>query len=388
MSILQRFLKMEAASGILLFCAMILAFIWCNSPWAQTYFELFHTPLTLQLGTRESSYPLVFWINEGLMTLFFLLIGIELKKEMLEGRLNSLRHIALPGFAAFGGMLIPSLIYLLVNLNNPATLKGWPIPVATDIAFALGVLSFFGKKVPIALKLFLMALAIFDDLGAVVIIALYHFNRLIDFYLACALILWIGLLILDYINVKSLGLYAILGVGIWFFILQSGVHPTIAGVLIAIGIPLSLAKKIEVSIHPWVSYGVVPLFAFANAGLSFNKESFSFIFNYIPLGIILGLVIGKQLGVFGFAYFVIKKGWASLPHGGTWLQLYGVAILCGIGFTMSLFLGNLVFAYDVPEYLVQVRLGVFLGSILSGMLGGLILLVALRSKGGRFETSK
>lgn len=365
--LLDDFLKLESASGILLFIAAIFALLWVNS----------------SLKTSHGAFVQAssFLINEGLMAIFFLLVGLELKREFTTGELSHVSQILLPGVAAIGGMVIPALIYGVINSHNPITLKGWATPVATDIAFALGVLSLFGRRVPIGLKLFLMALAIFDDIGAILIIGLFYSHGMVYLALFLSILLVLLLYIMNRKGIESLALYLIVGSLLWVALLYSGVHPTIAGVLLALFIPLkkdtekSPLHRLETQLHPWVAYLIMPLFALANAGFSFDGLSMGILTDDVVLGIVFGLFIGKQLGVFGFTWVFIKLGFASLPVNVTWLGLYGVAILCGIGFTMSLFLGTLSFQ-NQGIYLSEVRLGVMIGSILSGLIGGMVLLMA------------
>ena len=386
---IRDFLKLESTSGIILFVAALAAIILSNSPLADGYQSLFQMPLGVNVASWNFTHPLLFWINEGLMTLFFLLVGLELKREFFEEKFAGLSKVVLPGIAALGGMLVPALIYVFINYPDQ-TVKGWSVPVATDIAFALGVLSLFGRKIPLELKLFLMALAIFDDLGAILIIALFHTGELSYFSLIAASLLIILLQVMNRCGVVRLTPYLIIGFGLWVCVLSSGVHATVAGVVLALMIPLkgrknSPARRLENGLHFWVAYWVMPLFALANAGLSLHGISVSNLADSVTLGVILGLVVGKQLGVFTFAWIVIKLGWAKLPKYISWLQMYGVAWLCGIGFTMSLFLGTLAFQEDRPALLINMRLGVLLGSALSGLVGGLILYAAFfkKSRGGR-----
>lgn len=395
-SIIRKFLKLEAASGIILFITAVIAIILVNSPLSKFYESILHLTLTLQLGSFALSEPLIFWINEGLMTFFFLLVGLELKREFLEGELTGLRKIVLPGVGAVGGMLAPALIFIFINYHSSATFQGWAIPMATDIAFALGVLSLFSRYVPIGLKLFLMALSIFDDLGAIIIIALFYSHGFswVYFSMACLIIaiLW---LLNSFFKVSTLFPYLILGMLLWGCVLHSGVHASITGVILSLAIPLrqKLSVKraplhvLEEKLHPWVAFLVMPIFAFANAGLSFTGVSWSWLYEPLVLGIILALFLGKQLGVFSFAWLMVKLGWANLPNRTTWLEMYGVALICGVGFTMSLFLGTLAFQSKDPIYLTEVRLGVLIGSLLSGLMGAMILRVCFRKKrkGGLFK---
>ena len=373
-SVLREFLDSEAAGGLVLMAAAALALFTANSPLAGPYFDALH----LYLGPLSLQH----WINDGLMAVFFLFVGLEIKREMLDGQLATWPRRVLPGVAAAGGMLIPAAIYLAFNFQDPGRLRGWAIPAATDIAFALGVISLLGKRVPTSLKVFLAALAIIDDLGAVIIIALFYTAELSLWALAGAAVV-MGLLVwLNRMRVQRLGAYMLLGALLWVFFLQSGVHATLAGVLLALTIPLrkrpaapdtmeSPLHRLEHALAPWVAFAVVPIFGFANAGVTLLDISFADLLAPVPLGIAVALFLGKQLGVFGFAWVVIKAGWADLPANATWKQLYGVSLLCGIGFTMSLFIGLL--AFDLPEEQDAVKLGVLLGSLLSGLLGWLLL---------------
>lgn len=381
---IRAYLQLESASGIILFAMALLALILENSPFAYLYQAIQQWPIRISFAGWSFVAPFPFWINEGLMTFFFLLVGLELKREFLTGVFVDRKQIFLPGIAALGGMLIPVGIYIFINSSHPDALKGWAIPVATDIAFALGVLSLFGRRVPLGLKLFLMALAIFDDVGAIIIIAVSHTGTLSFMLLIFAGVLIFILWGFNILGIKRLWPYLTFGFLLWLVVLNSGVHATVTGVLLAFLIPIYEKKsplhQLEKILHPCVAYFIMPLFAFINAGVSFIGVSFVSLLDYLTLGIICGLVIGKQLGVFGFAFTLIKLGWAKLPEGTTWMQLYGVAVLCGIGFTMSLFLGTLAFESDNPIYLIKVRLGVLLGSLLSGVIGAAILHIAFATK--------
>ncbi|HEX2549512.1 MAG TPA: Na+/H+ antiporter NhaA [Gammaproteobacteria bacterium] len=392
--IIRDFVRLEASSGILLFFMAILALI-CNNSILQNEYQAFlHLPIEIHLGAHIFKEPVHFWINDGLMSIFFLLVGLELKRAFFEGELAGAAKVMLPGLVAITGMLIPAIIFLIFNYAHPETIQGWSIPVATDIAFALGVLSLFGDKTPIALKVFLMALAVFDDVGAIIIIALFYSHDLSLLYLTLSLGLVALLWVLNYVfHIRRLFPYLLLGFLLWITVFNAGIHPTVAGVVLSLMIPLKKRKPtnkysplhyLEKTLHPWVAYFILPLFAFANAGLSFEGLSFQSLFHPMTLGIILGLFIGKQLGVFTFAYALIRSGFAKLPHRTTWLELYGVSILCGIGFTMSLFLGTLAFPGDSNFHLTEVRLGVLVGSILSGLVGGIVLHIAFlkKRKGG------
>lgn len=384
----NRYLKLEVTSGLFLFFTTVCALLIANSPYVGNYENLFNTPLGFNLNGYQFEGSLHFWINDGLMSLFFLLIGLELKRELLIGELREFTKIMLPAIAALGGMIIPAIIYIALNKHNSVLLRGWSIPVATDIAFALGILSLLNKKVPIGLKLFLMSLAIFDDIGAIIIIAIFYTDHLSFYYLGfCAIvlcILWVG----QYRLITRLSFYWILGILLWFFILKSGIHATISGVLLAAMIPLKKKPqerypplhRLEELLHPWVAYFIVPIFAFVNAGLSFHEVTWDRFTNSIVLGIMGGLFLGKQLGVFIFVWLMKQLNLAKLPDKTTWLQLYGVALLCGIGFTMSLFLGTLAFETVQPSYLTDVRLGVFIGSFLSGLMGVIVLQFAFKAK--------
>lgn len=385
---ITKYLKLEAASGIVLFSFAVLAVVLDNSPFAEVYQHVLNVPLSFNGEQGAMAKPLLFWINEGLMTVFFLLVSLELKREFLEGELSGSNKILLPGVAACGGMIMPMLIYLAITWQHGAAAKGWAVPVATDIAFALGVLSLFGQRVPVGLKLFLMALAIFDDVGAIIIIAVFYSHHLSYVYLTAALVIIAGMCFLNKMNVQRLLPYLLLGFVLWLCILSSGVHATIAGVVLGLIIPLKGKNEndvqplsyLEDKLHPWVAFFVMPLFAFANSGVSFEGLTWHILLDPVALGVITGLVIGKQLGVFSFAWFIIRMGWATYPEDANRLALYGVALLCGIGFTMSLFLGTLAFQDESAKYLIEVRLGVLLGSMISGVMGAMILNVALAKK--------
>lgn len=386
--LIAHYLKLEAASGVILFVFAVFAVFIDNSPFASFYEQILNTPFIIPFFNWKMTKPLLFWINEGLMTLFFLLVSLELKREFLEGDLRGFHKIVLPSLAALGGMLFPALIYIGFTYSHGVAVSGWAVPVATDIAFALGVLSLFGKRIPIGLKLFLMALAIFDDIGAIIIIAVFHSHHLSYIALILAWIVLVVLFILNRYGIDRLMPYLVVGFILWLCVLSSGIHATIAGVLLALLIPLRGKTKqsaqpltyLEEKLHPWVAFFVMPLFAFANSGIPLQGLTWSILLDPVPLGIIAGLVIGKQCGVFSLAWFVIRMGWASLPKDASWLSLYGIALLCGIGFTMSLFLGTLAFQNNSPKYLIEVRLGVLLGSMISGVIGAMVLNIALLKK--------
>ena len=379
---IREFMRHEAASGAILVAAAALALILDNSPLAPIYDGLLGVPAAVQIGTLAISKPLLLWINDGLMAVFFLLVGLEIKREMMEGELSSLRQAALPGLAAIGGMAVPALIFVALNWHDPAALRGWAIPSATDIAFALGVLALLGPLVPLSLKVFLLALAIIDDLGAIAIIAIFYTADLglVPLVLAGAGIL--GLVTLNRLGITRPAAYILLGIAIWVCVLKSGVHATLAGVALAFAIPTRDRAHPEVSplrvwehlLHPWVAYGIMPVFAFANAGVSLAGFQWSVLLAPLPLGIALGLFLGKQVGIMGAVWLAVRGGLARLPDGVTWGHIYGASLLAGIGFTMSLFIGSL--AFSDAEHAAMVRLGVMFGSLLSGLGGYVVLRLA------------
>ena len=384
-STFTRFFAMEAASGLLLIAAAILALIINNSPLSWLYNGLLETPVVAQVGALKIAKPLLLWINDGLMALFFLLIGLEVKREVLEGQLAKPSQIVLPGAAAIGGMLVPALIYWFLNRDNPPALNGWAIPTATDIAFALGVLALLGKRVPTSLKLFLMTLAIIDDLGAIVIIAIFYSGALSTLSLMLAGACIAALVAMNRMGVVKLGPYMIIGLILWVCVLKSGVHATLAGVTLAFCIPLrtrnaepSPLKALEHALHPWVSFGILPLFAFANAGLSLSGVTLESFTHHVPMGIAVGLLLGKTIGVFGLTWMAVKTGIAALPSGANWGQVLGVAILCGIGFTMSLFVGSLAFEPGSSEYAGMDRMGILTGSLFAALIGYAVTAAASR----------
>ena len=374
-STFTRFFQLEAASGLLLIAAAVLALIINNSPLSWLYNGLLDTPVVAQIGALKIAKPLLLWINDGLMALFFLLIGLEVKREVLDGQLSRPSQIVLPGVAAMGGMVVPALIYWFLNRDNPPALSGWAIPTATDIAFALGVLALLGKRVPMSLKLFLMTLAIIDDLGAIIIIAIFYSGALSTVSLALAAACIAALIGMNRLGVVKLGPYMIIGLILWVCVLKSGVHATLAGVTLAFCIPLrtknaepSPLLSLEHALHPWVAYGILPLFAFANAGLSLSGVTVDSFTHDVPMGIAVGLLVGKTVGVFGLTWLAVKIGIAALPQGANWGQVVGVAILCGIGFTMSLFVGSLAFEPGVSDYAGMDRMGILTGSILAALI--------------------
>ena len=384
-STFTRFFQLEAASGLLLIAAAVLALVINNSPLSWLYNGLLDTPVVAQVGALKIAKPLLLWINDGLMALFFLLIGLEVKREVLDGQLSKPSQIVLPGAAAIGGMVVPALIYWFLNRDNPAALNGWAIPTATDIAFALGVLALLGKRVPVSLKLFLMTLAIIDDLGAIIIIAIFYSGALSTLSLALAAACIAALIAMNRLGVVKLGPYMIIGLILWVCVLKSGVHATLAGVTLAFCIPLrtrnaepSPLLTLEHALHPWVAYGILPLFAFANAGLSLSGVTLESFTHDVPMGIAVGLLLGKTLGVFGLTWLAVKIGIAALPQGANWGQVLGVAILCGIGFTMSLFVGSLAFEAGSSEYAGMDRMGILTGSLFSALIGYAVMVVASR----------
>ena len=374
-STFTRFFQLEAASGLLLIAAAALALIVNNSPLSHYYTAFLDVPVAVQIGALQIAKPSLLWINDGLMALFFLLIGIEVKRELLEGQLSKPSQVVLPGAAAIGGMVVPALIYWFINKDYPDALGGWAIPMATDIAFALGVLALLGKRVPVSLKLFLMTLAIIDDLGAIIVIAVFYSSELSGVSLLLAAACLIALIAMNRMGVIKVAPYMIVGLILWVCVLKSGVHATLAGVTLAFCIPLrtknsetSPLMSIEHALHPWVAYAILPLFAFANAGVSLAGVSLHSFVSHVPMGIAAGLLIGKTLGVFGLTWIAIKTGMAALPAGANWGQVFGVAILCGIGFTMSLFVGSLAFVAG-SDYVGMDRMGILTGSILAALIG-------------------
>ena len=375
------FFKLEAAGGLLLLISAVIALIISNSLYSELYFEILQKYIFIGINEFGIKLSLLHWINDALMAIFFFFVTLEIKREFIQGELSNAKQASLPIIAAVGGMVVPALIYIYINFHNHETLNGWAIPSATDIAFSIGILSLLGSRVPISLKVFLTALAIIDDLGAIIIIAFFYTGDLSFNYIALLLITFAFLIILNRLNVKKFLPYLILGLFLWFFTHESGVHATIAGVLLACSIPhrkkehdFSLLVKIEHAISPYVIYFIMPLFAFANAGVSLKEISFSSLLNPVPLGILLGLFFGKQFGVFLFSYTSIKLGFAQMPNKSNWINLYGVGILTGIGFTMSLFVGNLAFVENT-QYMDGVKIGVLSGSLLSTLFGYFLLLL-------------
>jgi NhaA family Na+:H+ antiporter len=373
------FFQHEAAGGLMLLAAAIAALIVNNSPLGWLYDGLLGTPMAVRVGALALDKPLLLWINDGLMAVFFFLVGLEIKRELLQGELSTFGKAALPAVAAVGGMAVPALVYLAVNAGNAAALRGWAIPSATDIAFAVGVVALLGSRVPPALKVFLLALAILDDLGAILIIAAFYTANLHWLSLLLAAAGGAILVALNACGVTRLAPYLLTGLFIWVCVLKSGVHATLAGVAVAIAIPLggrgadeqSLLEQLEERLHPWVVFGILPLFAFANAGVSLAGLSLAKLFEPMPLGIVLGLCIGKPLGILGATAIAVASGLAPKPEGASWVQLVGIGMLGGIGFTMSLFIGML--AFSEPTHAAQLRLGVLAGSLLAAVAGYLVL---------------
>ena len=378
-SMIREFLKLEAAGGILLVFASALALVLANSPLGAYYMAFLVTPVAVQVGALEIAKPLLLWINDGLMAVFFFLVGLEIKREFLEGELSSPAQVTLPALAAVGGVALPALVYVLLNRGDAQNLNGWAIPAATDIAFALGILALVGARAPLALKILLTAIAIIDDLGAILIIAAFYTDSLSLTALLLGVVAIAGLAVVNRLGVRRMAPYVLLGIALWVCVLKSGVHATLAGVVTALAVPLrpagedraSLLEHAEHALHPWVAYAILPLFAFANAGVSFAGVGLHSFVEPVKLGISLGLFLGKQLGIFGMIWLAIRTGLAPMPEGVSWRQLYAVSLLCGVGFTMSLFVGSLAFEHSSFE--APVRLGVLTGSLASALCGYLLL---------------
>ena len=375
------FFKLEAASGLVLLIAAIFALIISNGSFAEIYFHTLEKYLFIGINEFGLKLSVHHWINDALMAIFFFFVTLEIKREFIQGELSNLKQAMLPIIAAVGGMLVPALFYVVINFGNAETMNGWAIPSATDIAFSLGILSLLGSRVPISLKVFLTALAIIDDLGAILIIAFFYSGDLSVVYLSLILLCYVLLLVLNKFSVKIFTPYLIIGLFMWFFTYKSGIHATIAGVLLASTIPhrlkehdFSLLVKLEHAISPYVAFMIMPLFAFANAGVSLSGLSIATLLNPVPLGILCGLFFGKQIGVLLFSFVSIKLKFAEMPNNSNWLSFYGVSILTGIGFTMSLFVGNLAFVENI-QYIDGVKIGVLTGSLLSTLAGYFLLLV-------------
>jgi NhaA family Na+:H+ antiporter len=377
---LNDFLRLESAGGILLVAAAIAAMLIDNSPLSGIYEKFLHLPVEIRFGPLYIAKPLLLWINDGLMAVFFLLVGLELKRELLEGELSQPSNIVLPAVGALGGMAAPALIYILFNWGDEIAIKGWAIPAATDIAFALGILTLLGKRVPTSLKIFLVSLAIFDDIGAIVIIALFYSSGLSTTALIIASAAITILFIINRRGVSEFAPYAFVGSILWIAVLKSGVHATLAGIVLAMFIPMkhrdnpdvSPLRTLEHDLHTGVAFVILPLFAFANAGINLSGVNLDYILHPVPVGIGVGLFVGKQLGVFGLCWLAIKLGIAKLPSGSGWMGLYGISLVCGVGFTMSLFIGSLAFE-KLGEIGFDERIGIVLGSLVSGIAGYFVL---------------
>ena len=378
----------QSGGGIVLAIAALLALIVSNSPWSAWYEQLLQVRGEIRIGGDwlVLSKPLLVWVNDLWMAVFFFLMGLEIKRELLEGELASVSQAMLPAGAAVGGMLVPAIIYTAINWGDAVALRGWAIPAATDIAFALGILVLLGKRVPVSLKVFLTAVAIIDDLGAIVIIALFYTAQVSVLMLLAAGAAIVVLVAMNRARMMNIGLYVLVGLVVWLFVIKSGVHATLAGVVTALAVPLvnpsknghgkSPLKTAEHALHPWVAFGVLPVFAFANAGVSLQGVSFATLLQTVPLGITVGLLFGKAIGVFGAAWLMIRFTNARLPDQANWMQFFGVCVLCGVGFTMSLFIGGLAFEGQGAAFDTQLKLGVLAGSIISGIVGSLILVMA------------
>jgi len=380
-SFIRSFLKLESASGILLIIATILALIFANTGLSIYYNLLLSTPVEIRIGELIVAKPLLLWINDGLMAVFFFLVGLELKRELIEGELSDKKNVILPGIGAIGGMLFPALVYTYFNYEDPTAMQGWAIPAATDIAFALGILSLLGSRVPISCKIFLTSLAIFDDVGAIIIIAIFYTSNIST---TALLVVGLCLPIMFYLNrknVTSRSPYIVIGIIMWFAMLKSGVHATLVGIILSMFIPMrskadleaSPLKSLEHDLHATVAFFILPVFAFANAGISLTNIGMEQLTHGVPLGIALGLFFGKQIGVFGLCWLIIKMKLAKLPAGMSWGSLYGLSALCGIGFTMSMFIGSLAFEQTGVDMVFDERLGIILGSLFSGIVGYFIL---------------
>lgn len=380
-SSLARFLRQESAAGIILVCAAILALILANTPLRVFYEMLIDTPVQVRVGEMDIAKPLLLWVNDGLMALFFLLVGLELKREYLEGELSKPKNIVLPALGAVGGMVVPALIYLWFNYNDPAGIQGWAIPAATDIAFALGILSLLGSRVPTSLKVFLTSLAIFDDLGAILIIAFFFTSKISMTALIVASCCLLILLVLNRRGIMDKSPYLVVGLVMWVALLKSGVHATLAGVLLAMFIPMrdskhpkvSPLKDLEKDLHTAVAFVILPFFAFCNSGINFSGVGAEQFLHGVTLGAGFGLFLGKQVGIMLLCWLGIRFRVATLPDGASWMSLYGTAVLCGVGFTMSLFIGSLAFEETGANLIVDERIGILLGSFSSGLLGYLLL---------------
>ena len=380
-SFIRNFFRMESSAGILLFFSAVLAMIIANSPLSRYYNLLLDTPVAIQIGALAINKPLLLWINDGLMAVFFFLVGLELKRELVEGELSEKKNIILPGIGAIGGMLVPALVFFWFNKDDPMALQGWAIPAATDIAFALGVLKLLGPRVPTSLKIFLTSLAIFDDIGAILVIAFFYTSQISFTALIvvafCVPLLWL----INRRGIEATSTYIMIGVVMWVAMLKSGVHATLTGVILAMFIPIkskikedySPLKELEHNLHSAVAYIILPIFAFANSGLDLSGIGFEQLLHPVPLGIALGLVVGKQVGIFSLCWLAIKMGWAKMPERSNWVSIYGISALCGIGFTMSLFIGSLAYEETQFDMVFDERLGIIVGSMISAIIGYFVL---------------
>lgn len=388
MQALRNFIRMESAGGLLLLAAAVVAMIVSNSPLAELHHSVLNARTAVIIGPLAIDKTLLLWINDGLMAVFFLLVGLELKREVLEGELASRDQLILPMVGAVGGFILPAVIYALINRGQEFAMQGWAIPSATDIAFALGVLSLFGKRVPLSLKVFLASLAIIDDLAAIIVIAIFYTSQLSLLSLGLALAGAALLFAINLLGVTRTSIYITIGVFIWIAVLKSGVHATLAGVVVAMAIPLragegepSPLRTLEHSLHPWISFAILPLFAYANAGVTLSTVSSEVLFSSVSIGIAAGLFFGKQIGVMVPIWLAMRAGWVKMPEGANWGLLYGVALTTGIGFTMSFFIGTLAFEYVDPQYTDAMKLGVLGGSSLSLIVACVVLFLATRGSG-------
>ncbi|MFC3195708.1 Na+/H+ antiporter NhaA [Marinicella sediminis] len=380
-SFIKNFFRMESAAGILLFMSAVLALIIANTPLSAYYNLLLDTPVAIQIGALNISKPLLLWINDGLMAVFFFLVGLELKRELVEGELSDKKNIVLPGIGAIGGMFVPAFIFFWFNKDDPMALQGWAIPAATDIAFALGVLKLLGPRVPTSLKIFLTSLAIFDDIGAILVIAFFYTSQIsltaLIVVALCVPLLWL----INRKGVEATSTYILIGVIMWVAMLKSGVHATLTGVILAMFIPIkskinpgsSPLKELEHNLHSAVAYIILPIFAFANSGLDLKGIGLEQVMHPVPLGIALGLIVGKQVGIFGLCWLAIKLKWAAMPDRANWVSIYGISALCGIGFTMSLFIGSLAYEETQFNIIFDERLGIIIGSMVSAIIGYFVL---------------
>ncbi len=382
---MERFLRLESASGILMILATMLALLIANTPFSRYYGALLEIPFAISIGSFAIAKPILLWINDGLMAVFFFMIGLELKRELIEGELSELKKISLPAIGAAGGMLFPALVYAAFNYGDSTAMTGWAIPAATDIAFSLGILSLLGKRVPVSIKIFLTSLAIFDDLGAIIIIAFFYTAELSFIALGISLLCLPLLFVLNKKGITAKSIYATIGIVMWAAMLKSGVHATLVGVLLALCIPLKSAngtsplKEFEHDIHHAVAFIILPIFAFANTGINFSNMTIDHVLHNVTIGIAAGLFFGKQIGIFLFCFIAQKLKLGSLPTGANWKMLYGVSLLCGIGFTMSLFIGSLAFEATGTNMLFDERIGILAGSLLSGLAGFLVLRITSKN---------